>query len=228
MNNFFKYYIESLSKTSPIIIYIDMDGVLADLKKGQEDFIEKNFNEIFQNKQDLSSLSNTEKRKILKNIFNKNETLINQEEREKVKSTYWDIFIKQKYFENLNVMSQVKILSKTLKEIKDKYQEVRIEILGSTGNPINHHLVEQQKINWLAKHKDKIDITFDRYNFVAGRKLKQNYASKNTMLIDDTKSNCEEFKNAGGMSFLVKENMNELTDKLEIYINKIKRDQYEK
>lgn len=228
MNNFFKHYMESVNQTSPIIIYIDMDGVLADLKAGQEDFIEKNFNEIFKNKQDSNFLSNIEKRKILKNIFNKNETLINQEEREKIKSAYWDIFIKQKHFENLNVMSQVKILSETLKKIKDKYQEVRIEILGSTGNPLNHHQVEQQKIKWLTKHKDKIDIIFDRYNFVAGRKLKQNYAARNAILIDDTKSNCEEFKNAGGMSFLVKENMNELINKLEIYINKINGDQYEK
>lgn len=228
MSKFFKRYMESVNQTSPIIIYIDMDGVLADLKMGQEDFIKNNLEDIFKNKENISYLSKQEKTEILKNIFNKNETLISQEEREEIKSVYWDIFIKQKYFENLNIMSQVKILSKTLKKIKDKHQKVRIEILGSTGNPVNHHLVEQQKINWLAKHKDKIDITFDRYNFVAGRKLKQNYASRNTILIDDTKSNCEEFKNAGGMSFLVKENMNELTDKLEIYINKIKRDQHEK
>lgn len=214
---------ESVNQTSPTIIYLDMDGVLADLKMGQETFIQENVEKVFSGDINLNTFTKKEKIKILKNIFNKNETLVSKEDREKIKNIYWDKFIKQKYFEKLEVMSQVKTLSKMLKELKDKYQDIRIEILGSTGNPINHHLVEQQKINWLTKHKDKIDIAFDRYNFVAGRKLKQNYATRNAILIDDTKSNCEEFKNAGGMSFLVKENMNELTDKLEIYINKIKR-----
>ena len=204
-----------------------MDGVLADLRMGQEDFIKKNSDDIFKNKQGSFSLSKKEKIKALKNIFNKSDALISQEEREKIKNIYWAIFIKQKYFENLNVMSQVKILSKTLKEIKYKYPETRIEILGSTGNQVNHHMVKEQKIKWLNDHKDEIKINFDGYNFVPGRKLKMNYASKNTILIDDTKSNCDEFKNAGGMSFLVKENMNELTSELETYINK-KREKNEK
>jgi len=216
------------SVTAPIVIYIDMDGVLADLEMGQKVFINKNLDKIFSDKKDLNMLSKKEKIEILKNIFHKNETLISSLQRQEIKNSYWQIFIEHKYFEKLKVMSQVIILSKSLKEIKQKYPEVRIEILGSTGNPGNHHTVEQQKINWLSKYKNEIDIIFDRYNFVAGRTLKKNYAAKNTILIDDTKSNCDEFKNAGGMSFFVNDNMSNLSRKLELYIKKIKRKQHEK
>jgi len=221
MSYFYKHYMESV--TSPIVIYIDMDGVLADLKMGQKDFINKNLDKIFSGKNSLSTLSKKEKIQILENIFHKNETLVSPQQRQEIKNSYWEIFIEHKYFEKLEVMSQVAILSKSLKEIKQKYPEVRIEILGSTGNPLNHHKVEQQKINWLSKYKNEIDIHFDRYNFVAGRTLKKNYAMKNTILIDDTKSNCDEFKQAGGMSYLVKDNMLNLSKKLELYIKKIKR-----
>jgi len=225
MSYFYKHYMESINKTSPIIIYIDMDGVLADLDLGQKDFIDKNLDNIFNNKLNLNTLSKKEKIRILKNIFHKKEDLVTPDERQEIKNSYWQNFIEQKYFEKLEVMSQVAALSKTLKEIKRKHPDVRIEILGSTGNPANHHEVAQQKINWLNKHKNKIDIVFHRHNFVAGRTLKQNYGAKNTILIDDTLSNCEEFKNAGGMAFHIDNNISELTNKLQKYVNRIKENE---
>ena len=223
MTKLFKHYMESVSESYPIIIYVDMDGVLADLHGGQEDFINNNYKEIYKEVTTLKVLNDKEKIEILKNIFTKKNDLVSDSEKNDIKSVYWRKFIEEKQFEKLQVLQQqVKILSDSLKSIKTKYPEVRIEILGSTGNPVNHYLVSEQKKKWLKSNHDKIDITFDKYNFVAGRKLKQNYAAKNTILIDDTISNCEEFKNAGGKSFHVHKNMNELTDKIENYIHKIK------
>ena len=228
MANLFKY-LKSINQSSPIVVYIDMDGVLADLHGGQEDFIKKNIEDIFKDADEaLHSLSKKEKNEILKNIFSKKSDLISSNKKEKVKNVYWTKFIEQKYFEKLDVLTQVKTLSDSLKLLKGKYPETRVEILGSTGNQENHHKVSEQKKIWLKSNKNEIDIFFDRYNFVSGRKLKQNYATTNSILIDDTLSNCEEFRNAGGMAFHVDNNMNELTNKLETYSKKIKGSDYEK
>ena len=215
---------ESVNQSSPIIIYVDMDGVLADLPGELNSFVENNYEDIFKQPEtvSLNMLSKQEKINILKNIFSKKTDQINNNQRDKIKSIYWQKFIEEKCFEKLEVMSQVKILSHTLKEIKQKYPETRIEILGSTGHHINHHVTIEQKKKWLETNKDKIDISFDRYNFVPGKKLKQGYAAKNTILIDDTTSNCEEFKNAGGKSLQVNKNMNLLMKELKRYVKKIK------
>ena len=224
MRKMFKHYMESVNQSSPIIIYVDMDGVLADLFGELNSFVENNYEDIFKQPEtvSLNMLSKQEKINILKNIFSKKTDQISNNQRDKIKSIYWQKFIEEKCFEKLEVMSQVKILSHTLKEIKQKYPETRIEILGSTGHHINHHVTIEQKKKWLETNKDKIDISFDRYNFVPGKKLKQGYASRNTILIDDTLSNCQEFNNGGGKSFHVDKNMNELTEKLEIYIRELK------
>ena len=224
MSNLLDYIDESINTPSPIIIYVDIDGVLADLNGEQISFIVKNYEDIFKQSETISlnMLSKKEKINILKNIFSKKIYKITNEQRDKVKSIYWQKFIDNKCFEKLKVLSQVKILSHTLKEIKQKYPDIRIEILGSTGHHINHHVTIEQKKKWLEINKDKININFDKYNFVPGKKLKQGYASRNTILIDDTLSNCQEFNNGGGKSFHVDKNMNELTEKLEIYIKKIK------
>jgi hypothetical protein len=209
-----------------ITVYVDMDGVLADLDEEQKIFIKNNYIEIFKDKalENLSYLTQKEQIDILINIFNKKEKNITDEELKSIKTIYWEKFIEQRCFEKLKVMSQVKILSKTLKELKKENENLHVEILGSTGNPINHHIVAEQKKKWLDKHKVDIDIDFYRHNFVAGRKLKQHYATKNAILIDDTKENCQEFKNTGGYALHVDSNMSELMNKLKIYINKIKED----
>ena len=215
---------ESVNQSSPIIIYVDMDGVLADLFGELNSFVEKNYEDIFKQPEtvSLNMLSKQEKINILKNIFSKKTDQISKNQRDKIKSVYWQKIIDNKCFEKLEVLSQTKILSHTLKEIKQKYPETRIEILGSTGHHINHHVTIEQKKKWLETNKDKIDISFDRYNFVPGKKLKQGYAAKNTILIDDTISNCEEFKNAGGKSLQVNKNMNLLMKELKRYVKKIK------
>ena len=219
MNENFRFYLESINKNINIV-YIDMDGVLADLDMKQKSFIKNNYQDIFKNEEleDLWHLKQKEKIDILINIFNKKEKNITNEQLKKIKNIYWQKFIEQKCFENLKVMPQVKILSQTLKELKKTKPDLKIEILGSTGNPLNHHIVAEQKKIWLEKHKKDIDINFDRYNFVAGRTLKQNYANQKSVLIDDTLSNCEEFKNAGGKSLHVDNNMSSLMIKLKKYI----------
>jgi len=71
------------------------------------------------------------------------------------------------------------------------------EILSSTGRPHKHESVSSQKSEWLEKH----GIDWPQI-FVPGKHLKKNYATPNSILIDDTKSNITDWNEAGGIGIL--------------------------
>lgn len=84
-----------------------------------------------------------------------------------------------------------------LLEFLKNHPELEVEILSSSGGNRFHDQVKAQKNIWLDKH----NIEFKR-NFVAGRKLKANYAKSDTILIDDTPDVVESFSDAGGTAIL--------------------------
>ena len=97
-------------------------------------------------------------------------------------------FIKTKQFETLELLPDASLLIEYLKN-----QELPVEILSSTGRPENHEEVSRQKTVWLCAH----GIPF-KGNFVPGKELKKNFASPTSLIIDDTLSVIDDWKEAGG------------------------------
>lgn len=74
---------------------------------------------------------------------------------------------------------------------------VPVEILSSSGGKKFHAEVTSQKITWLCNN----GIPFTA-NIVPGRRLKRDYATPTTILIDDTPDVIESFNAAGGIGIL--------------------------
>lgn len=74
-----------------------------------------------------------------------------------------------------------------------KHLPVPVEILSSTASKKRHEKIAKQKEEWLQKH----GIDFKR-NFVPGKHLKKNYATPESVIIDDTASVINDWVSAGG------------------------------
>jgi len=75
-------------------------------------------------------------------------------------------------------------------------------ILSSSGGHEYHIKVKSQKLKWLQDH----GLWYHPF-IVGGKKLKQTYASKDMLLIDDAKENVVQFIEAGGHAILHKSAM---------------------
>lgn len=105
----------------------------------------------------------------------------------------WEDFIlNKKGFEQLEWFSGGQELLKFIQSTK-----LPVEILSSSGGEKFHGEVTVQKINWLKKH----GIHY-KANIVSGRKKKAEYATPNTILIDDTEDVIRSFNKAGGVGIL--------------------------
>jgi hypothetical protein len=89
--------------------------------------------------------------------------------------------------------------------LKDK---INIEILSSSGGLKFHEEVSEQKRIWL-KNRGLDFVT----NFVPGRKLKKNFATSKSILIDDTPDVIDGFNSSGGVGILHKD-VNETINRL--------------
>jgi len=74
-----------------------------------------------------------------------------------------------------------------------------VEILSSTAKPTSNATISHQKQVWLDNH----GITYPAV-FVPGKQFKAKYATPNSILIDDTLVNIEEWNKAGGVGILHK------------------------
>lgn len=212
MTNFFQY-LERTKNKKITTIYVDIDGVLANFEVGKEQCFLDN-QEKFQKEIGIDDIEKI--KKIVMNPESKST------KRNKIMEIFWKYFLEQKYFQKLEVSPDhvVHELSQTLRMIKERYPDISIKILGSTGYRDTHEISMRQKKIWLKKNQDKINIPFDEFIFVPGKKYKQNYANENSVLIDDTISNYREFKDKGGKSFLFNyENVKEVCHKLTKYID---------
>ena len=111
-------------------------------------------------------------------------------------SKNWTDFVMGKNFETLEYFPGAQDLITYLHKLKTVYN-INIEILSSSGGAKYHDIVQKQKQNWLKTH----GINF-KPNIVSGRKKKAEYATPNSLLIDDTSDVIESFKNAGGKTIL--------------------------
>ena len=77
---------------------------------------------------------------------------------------------------------------------------VLTQMLTSSSNEKRHDEVSKQKMLWLEKH----GITFYPI-IVPGKRLKQNYAEPDCILIDDTEINITQWTAKGGIGILHKD-----------------------
>jgi hypothetical protein len=111
-------------------------------------------------------------------------------------NVHWHDFIATKQFETLDWYPGGKELVAFCFEAN-----VPIELLTSSGGNKYHDEVARQKVVWLENNGlEKL-----KANVVPGRKHKAEYATPNTILIDDTQDIIQSFNAAGGIGILHKE-----------------------
>lgn len=125
---------------------------------------------------------------------NANEVQIAGFRDKKDKWKYWVPFIESRGFEHLGYHPGSRKLLDYLYE-----KRVPVEILSSSGGVANHDEVMDQKISWLTR----AGIPF-KPNIVPGRRHKKNFATSDSLLIDDTEDVIEAFIEAGGHAILHK------------------------
>ena len=74
---------------------------------------------------------------------------------------------------------------------------VLTQMLTSSSNEKRHDEVSKQKMLWLEKH----GITFYPI-IVPGKRLKKNFSNPNSLLIDDTSQNIDQWRVEGGIGIL--------------------------
>lgn len=122
----------------------------------------------------------------------------------------WPDFIENKQFEKLPKFPGCDELLSFIR----KYPEIQVEILTSSGGLKFHEQVKEQKKAWLKKY----GIAY-KPHVVPGRKHKKEYATPETILIDDTEDVIESFNKAGGIGILHRD-AKETIKALEILLNK--------
>ena len=128
-------------------------------------------------------------------------------EKKKEFNKYFDEFIATGQFATLDLMDGAMDGIEFLRKAP-----VPTEILSSTANEARYDAVSKQKMVWLHTH----GITF-KPNFVPGKRHKYKYAAPDKIIIDDTPSVIEDWRNAGGIGILHKDWMSTLA-MLRLYV----------
>lgn len=113
-------------------------------------------------------------------------------EKKKEFNKFFDQFIATKQFETLDLMPGAMEGIDFLRKLS-----IPIEILSSTANEERYDAIAAQKLVWLKTH----NIDF-KPNFVPGKKHKWKYAAPDKIIIDDTESVIDQWREAGGIGIL--------------------------
>lgn len=113
-------------------------------------------------------------------------------------SKNWAHFIEDRNFATLDKFPGCDTLLYYVSEL-EKNRGINVQILSSSGGEQFHHMVEAQKKLWLISNG-----LFYKRNIVSSRKLKKNYATPHSILIDDTEDVIADFNEAGGIGILHK------------------------
>lgn len=108
---------------------------------------------------------------------------------------YFEMFIANNGFADLPLMPGA---IKGLEYLRKA--SVPTQMLTSSSDEKRHDAVSKQKCVWLEKH----GITFNPI-IVPGKKLKQQYAAPDKILIDDMEVNIKQWRDKGGIGILHKD-----------------------
>jgi beta-phosphoglucomutase-like phosphatase (HAD superfamily) len=113
-------------------------------------------------------------------------------EKHKKFEPFFNEFIDKQAFANLELMPDAINLINYLRNTG-----IPIEILSSTASERRDAQIRPQKMKWLKDHHIEFPVIL-----VPGARLKQQYATPNSILIDDTPRNIDEWRSAGGIGIL--------------------------
>ena len=105
---------------------------------------------------------------------------------------FFTTFIAERQFAKLDLMPDALLVINYLKSLS-----VPTEILSSTSSEKRDAEIREQKVEWLHKH----NLTFP-INLVPGKRLKRNFSNSNSILIDDTAQNIDQWRAEGGVGIL--------------------------
>jgi phosphoglycolate phosphatase-like HAD superfamily hydrolase len=115
-----------------------------------------------------------------------------QAERDKKWVQFFDKFIQDRHFATLDLMPEAIELMDYLKGTG-----IPITILSSTSSEKRDGEIRPQKMEWLKKHKIDFPVIL-----VPGAHLKKDYATPDSILIDDTSKNIDDWRREGGVGIL--------------------------
>lgn len=101
-------------------------------------------------------------------------------------------FIAEQDFATLDLMPEAMELIEFLRSLS-----IPTEILSSTSSEKKDGDIRPQKLEWLKKH----NIEFTPI-LVPGKRFKKDYSNPNSLLIDDTPANIDQWRREGGIGIL--------------------------
>ena len=113
-------------------------------------------------------------------------------EKSKEFDKFFDKFIADGEFATLDLMPDAMQLIDYLRSLK-----VPTEILSSSASEKRDPAIRPQKMDWLKKH----NIEFTPI-IVPGKRYKKDYSNANSVLIDDTQVNIDQWRREGGIGIL--------------------------
>jgi len=105
---------------------------------------------------------------------------------------FFTTFIADRQFATLDLMPDAMMLINYLRSLS-----VPTEILSSTSSEKRDADIRAQKLMWLQTH----NIGF-KVNLVPGKRLKKDFSNANSILIDDTPVNIDQWRREGGVGIL--------------------------
>jgi 5'(3')-deoxyribonucleotidase len=103
-------------------------------------------------------------------------------------------FIENGQFAKLDVMPNSYELINYLQSLAKKF-DVEVKILSSTSSETKHIKIKKQKLDWLEENEIKFEPIL-----VPGKRFKKDYATPESLLIDDTEQNIQQWRDNCGVA----------------------------
>jgi TATA-binding protein-associated factor Taf7 len=113
-------------------------------------------------------------------------------ESNKLFDKFFTQFISDRQFAKLDMTQDGLMLINYLRSL-----HIPTEILSSTSSEKRDPEIRKQKMEWLEKHGIPFPV-----NLVPGKRFKKDFANENSLLIDDTAQNIDQWRKEGGIGIL--------------------------